>query len=112
MIIAISITAVVLFASHFITYKVSYNKGYDDAVATLSIDSTVVVIDTFYVKADTVTKYEWLFVNVADVDSSKDALVYSTQLDTSIVMEDDTVATLKQDISFTEGIFKILSEIE
>ena len=89
-----------------------YDKGYDDAVATLTTDSTAVVIDTFYVKADTVTKYEWVLVNVADVDSSKDALVYSTQLDTSIVIEGDTVATLREDISFSDGVFAILMDLE
>ena len=75
-----------------------YDTGYDDAVATLTQDSTSV--DTL-----TIVKYDTVYINIhhyirADVDTVNESLVFSTQIDTSVVIAEDTVVVLKQDISF------------
>ena len=102
LLISVGIVAVLLIASHYFTYKTAYSKGYDDAVATLTIDST---------KTDTITvvKYDTVYIKIhhytrADVDTvhnvTGDALIYKMLVDTSVVIAEDTVVVLKQDISF------------
>jgi len=86
--------------------------GYDRAVATLSQDSTVVITDTVWVKADTVIRYEWLIVSEAVIDTVEDVLTYSTHIDTTVIINKDTVAVISQDISLTEGIFETLMKID
>ena len=106
---AIGIAIAVLIASNYYTYKTAYSKGYDDAVATLTIDSTAV--DTI-----TVVKYDTVYINIhhyirADVDTVNESLVFSTQIDTSVVVDADTMATLTQDISFSDGYFGIITDL-
>ena len=75
-----------------------YDKGYDDAVATLTTDSTAV--DTVLtVEYDTVYIY-FPYYAEAQIDTVYESLVFSTQIDTSVVINEDTVVVLKQDISF------------
>ena len=121
-IIAVVLLAAGLFASHYFTYKTAYSTGYDAAVATLSVDSTAV--DTVITKADTVFVIKFRHYVDADVDSiswvdetgQTDSvlfdIVYSTQIDTSVVSGTDTVATLTQNISFSNGYFDIVTDIQ
>ncbi len=114
-IIAAGITLAILAALYFYhTWYGNYRDqvGVDKTVATLSQDSTAIEIDTVWAVADTVIKYEWIFVNVADVDTVEDVLTYSTQLDTTIIIDKDTVLVLTADISFIEGIFETLMKID
>jgi len=116
--IAIGIAIAVLIASNYYTYKTAYSKGYDDAVATLTTDS--VSVDTL-----TIVKYDTVYINIhhyirADVDTVSGALNealngainYSTNIDTSVVIDKDTVVVLRQDISFSEGYFDIITDIQ
>ncbi len=110
--IAIALLAAGLFAYH--TWYGDYREqvGVDKTVATLSQDSTTIEIDTVWAVADTVIKYEWIFVNVAEIDTVEDVLTYSTQLDTTVIVDKDTVLVLTADISLTEGIFETLMKID
>ena len=90
-----------------------YDEGGDDTRASIVTDSTVVVtIDTVWTVADTVIVYEWLIVNEAVIDTVEDVLTYSTHIDTTVIMGTDTVASINQDISLTEGIFETLMKID
>ena len=107
---AIGIAIAVLIASNYYTYKTAYSKGYDDAVATLTIDST---------KTDTLTivKYDTVYINIhhytrADVDTVNESLVFSTQIDTSVVVDSVEVFHLKQSVSFSQGYFDIITDIQ
>ena len=114
-IIAAGITLAILAALYFYhTWYGNYREqvGVDKTIATLTTDSTTVTSDTVWAVADTVIRYEWIFVNVADVDTVEDVLTYSTQLDTTIIMDKDTVLVLTADISLTEGIFETLMKID
>ncbi len=111
MIIAAGITLIILAAFYFYgNYR--EQVGVDKTIATLTVDSTITKTDTVWAKADTVIKYEWIFVNVADVDTVEDVLTYSTQLDTTVIIDKDTVLVLTADISLTEGIFETLMKID
>ena len=107
---AIGTVLILLAISNYITFRVTKNIVTKDTIASLVIDSTEVIIDTVYVASE-VVKYEWLIVNEAEVDTTEDTIIYTTQIDTSIIIDKDTVVTLKQDISFSQGIFEILSNI-
>ena len=111
-VIAIALLIAGLFAYHLWYGNYREQVGVDKTVATLSQDSTAIEIDTVWAVADTVIKYEWIFVNVADVDTVEDVLTYSTQLDTTVIMDKDTVLVLTADISLTEGIFETLMKID
>ena len=111
-ILAGGIILILLAGSNFVTYKLSYKSGYNDAVASIVIDSTVITADTVYAIADTVIRYEWLIVNEAETDTVDDVITYVTQIDTSVVIAQDTVVHLNQDISFSEGYFSILTDIQ
>ena len=90
-----------------------YDEGGDDTRASIVTDSTVVVTtDTVWAVADTVIRYEWLIVSEAVIDTVNDAVTYSTHIDTAVVIDGDTVAVIKQDISFVDGIYEILTKIE
>ena len=109
--VAAGIVLLLLAASHYFTYKTAYNKGYDDCLNTLTQDSTKKTVDTVYIKGREVTVYIPYYAE-AYTDTVQGAIVYKTQIDTSVVIEQDTVMHLTQDISLTEGIFEILSEID
>ena len=109
-IIAAGISLIILAAFYFYGGH-KYDKGYADAVAAVTVDSTEVIIDTFYVETE-VIKYEWLIVNEGVIDTVNEGVRYSTSLDTTVVIAQDTVAVLKQDISFSEGMFEVLSKID
>ena len=87
-----------------------YIRGYDDTVATLSQDSTEVIIDTFYIKGRETTVYIPYYAE-AVIDTVDNTIIYSTQIDTSVVIDKDTIAVLTQDIVFSEGYFDILTNI-
>ena len=89
-----------------------YDEGGDDTRASIVTDSTVVITDTVWAKADTVIRYEWLIVSEAVIDTVEDVLTYSTHIDTAVVINKDTVAVISQNISLTEGIFETLMKIE
>ena len=87
-----------------------YDKGYEDCLNSLTIDST---------KTDTLTivKYDTVYINIhhyvrADVDTVNESLVFSTKIDTSVVIDKDTVVTLNQSISFSQGYFDIITDIQ
>ena len=95
-----------LIASFFTGRITCYRAGEDDTIANLTQDSTSV--DTL-----TIVKYDTVYINIhhyvrADVDTVSGALnealngaiIYSTNIDTSVVINEDTVVVLKQDISF------------
>ena len=87
-----------------------YDTGYDDAVATLTQDSTAV--DTVLtVEYDTVYIY-FPYYAEAVIDTVNEAIRYSTQIDTSVVIDSVEVAHITQDIYFSEGMFEILSKID
>ena len=109
-IIAAGISLIILAAFYFYGGH-KYDKGYADAVAAVTVDSTEVIIDTFYVETE-VIKYEWLIVNEGVIDTVNEGVRYSTSLDTTVVIAQDTVLSLKQDISFSEGMFEVLSKID
>ena len=107
--LAIGITIVVLIASHYFYGEFKYKSGHRDGVSSVVQDS--VKVDTVFVEVE-VIKYEWIVVKEAEVDTVDEIITYSTSLDSTFVVDKDTVAVLKQDISFTEGIFEILTNIE
>jgi len=101
LLISVGIVAVLLIASHYFTYKVGYSNGTDDTIATLTQDSTTVTSDTTWnIRDSVVIKYKWARLVFADVDTVNESLVFSTQIDTSVVIAEDTVVVLRQDISF------------
>ena len=89
-----------------------YDRGYADAVASIVQDSVEVRIDTVKVPYPVPVYYERKYSVVADVDTVNDAIIYHTSTDTTLIVGEDTVAVLTQDISFTEGIFEILTKLE
>lgn len=111
--LAIALTIAGLIASHYFYGNFRYDSGHRDGVSSVSQDS--VKIDTVFVEVP-VIEYEWIVVKEAEVDTvndaSNDLMTYSTSLDSTFVIDKDTVAVLKQDISFTEGMFEILTNIE
>ncbi len=110
--VAAGVILLILAASHYFTYRAGYSDGSDDKEATLTQDSTVVTTDTVWAKADTVIRFEWLIVNEAEIDTIEDVITYSTHIDTTIIIDKDTVAVINQDISLTEGIFETLMKID
>ena len=126
LIVAGGIVLILLAVSNFITWRVTKNIVTDDVIATLTTDSTAV--DTVLtVEYDTVYIY-FPYYAEAQIDTVYESLVFSTQIDTSVVINEDTVVVLKQDISFapsfitdgggnewavyTKGDFKILTDLE
>ena len=87
-----------------------YVAGFNDGVRSITLDSTITLVDTVEV-TDTI-EIRYYTVSEAVIDTVNDAVRYLTHLDTTVVVKEDTVMQLNQHISFSEGIFKILSEIE
>lgn len=105
------IVITVLFASHYSSNRAGYNSGYKDAVNSITQDSVIIIeTDTVFVAEYFPIYLEW--EREADVDTVDDIITYSTHIDTTVIIEQDTVALISQDISFTEGIFKILMDVE
>ena len=87
-------------------YVAGYNAGFHSVIQDSSITHTDTVFTT-----DTV-KVRYDVVREAEIDTINDALRYTTQIDTSVYENGTKVATLKQDISLTRGIFSILTDID
>lgn len=100
---------ILLAGSNYVTWKVTSETYYKDGVSSVVQDS--VKADTVWVEVE-VIKYEWIIVKQAEADTVDEIITYSTSLDSTFVIDEDTVAVLKQDISFTEGMFEILTNIE
>jgi len=100
---------ILLAGSNLITWKLTSKTYFKDGVSSVVQDS--LKIDTVYVEIE-VIKYEWIVVKDAEVDTIDEIITYSTSLDSTFVIGEDTVVTLNQNISFTEGIFEILTNIE
>jgi hypothetical protein len=107
--IALGVVLIFIALGYFYGEK-KYDTGYDDAINSITLDSTVTTADTVYTKGREVTVYIPYYVK-AIVDTVDESIIYSTELDTSVVIEQDTVVTLKQDISFSEGFFNILTDL-
>ena len=116
--IAVGIIILMLIASFFTGRITCYRAGEDDTIANLTQDSTSV--DTL-----TIVKYDTVYIKIhhyvrADVDTVSGALNealngainYSTNIDTSVVVDSVEVFHLKQSISFSEGMFEVLSKID
>ena len=86
-----------------------YKDGHRDGVSSVVQDS--LKVDTVFVDVP-VIEYEWIVIKEAEVDTVDKVITYSTSLDSTFVVDKDTVAVLKHDISFAEGIFEILTNIE
>ncbi len=110
-IIAAGISLIILAAFYFYGEHKD-REGYNRAVATLTQDSTVVEIDTVRVPyPDPFPVYIKVKVE-AETDTTDNTIIYSTHIDTALVINKDTVAVINQDISFTDGIFETLMRIE
>ncbi len=106
------IVIAVLVASHYAVHIVTKNIVTEDVLASITQDSVVTVIDTVRVPyPDPFPVYLERTID-ADIDTVDNIITYSTQLDTTIIIDGDTVAVINQDISLTEGIFNILMNIE
>ena len=102
---------ILLAGSNFLNWKLTSISYYKDGQNSVIKDSTETRIDTVFVEVE-VTKYEWIIINEGVTDIVNDVVTYSTSLDSTFVIDEDTVAVLTQDISFTEGIFEILTKLE
>ena len=107
--VAICIILICIAIAYFYSER-RYVKGFNDGVRSITLDSTITLIDTVEV-TDTIEIRYYKEIE-AEIDTVDDALVYSTSIDTSVVIKEDTVATLITDVVFTEGIFKIISKID
>ena len=89
-----------------------YKSGYKDGQDSVVQDSTITDIDTVKVPYPVPVYYEKKETKKAEIDSTEDAIIYTTSLDSTFVIDGDTVATLVQEITFSEGMFDILSKIK
>ena len=108
--IAVGIIILMLIASFFTGRITCYRAGEDDTIANLTQDSTSV--DTL-----TIVKYDTVYINIhhyirADVDTVNESLVFSTQIDTSVVVDSVEVFHLKQSVSFSQGYFDIITDLQ
>jgi hypothetical protein len=111
-IIAGGIIVILLAGSNLVTWKLTSVSYYKDGQDSVIQDSTTVTSDTVWLASEPLIKYEWIFVDVADVDTVNEGVTYSTHIDTTVIINKDTVAIINQDISLTEGIFQTLMKIE
>ena len=110
LIVAGGIVLILLAVSNFITWRVTKSIVTDDVIATLTTDSTAV--DTVLtVEYDTVYIYFPYYAG-ALIDTVGDDIVYSTQIDTSVVDKGIEVFHLKQSVSFSNGYFDIITDIQ
>ncbi len=89
-----------------------YKSGYKDAVASVTQDSVEIRIDTVKIPyPDPFPVYLERTID-ADIDTVDNIITYSTHIDSTVIIDGDTVAVINLDISLTEAIFKILMEID
>ncbi len=89
-----------------------YKSGRKDAVNSITQDSIEIRIDTVKIPyPDPFPVYLERTID-ADIDTSDNIITYSTHIDSTVIIDGDTVAVINLDISLTEAIFKILMSIE
>ena len=121
-ILAMSIVIAVLVVTHYFYGEHRYKQGASDTVDSVTQDS--VAVDTVIVATiDTVFITSYYLIE-AKVDTVGEVLFYSANLDTTILVEkirkmggwtiyeEDTLAIIKEEITFSEGIFEVLRDIE
>ena len=117
-----SIVIAVLVVTHYFYGEHRYKQGASDTVDSVTQDS--VAVDTVIVATiDTVFITSYVLIE-AKVGTVGEVLFYSANLDTTILVEkirkmggwtiyeEDTLAIIKEEITFSEGIFEVLRDIE
>ncbi len=101
---------ILLASSNFVNWKLTSKAYYKDGQNSVIQDSvktdtlTVIKIDTFYINIHHYIK--------AKVDTVGEVVFYSAKTDTVIIENQDTLAIIKEEITFNEGIFEVLMDIE
>lgn len=103
---------ILLAGSNFVNWKLTSKAYYKAGQNSVVQDSIITDIDTVKVPYPVPVYYEKKETKKAEIDSTEDAIIYTTSLDSTFVMGGDTVATLVQEIAFSEGMFDILSKIK
>ena len=111
-IIAGGIILILLAGSNLVTWKLTSVSYYKDGQDSVVQDSVITDIDTVKIPYPVPVYYEKKETKKAEIDSTEDAIIYTTSLDSTFVIDGDTVATLTQEIAFSEGMFTILSKIK
>ena len=99
LIISGGIILILLAGSNFVTYKVSYNQGKKDAIASITqgsvrIDTVFVpLLDTVFVKADTIKVK-------AGKEVAESGTIFKTRIAIPVIMEEDTIGIINEKISF------------
>ena len=103
---------ILLAGSNFINWKLTSKAYYKDGQNSVVVDSTrtdtvkvlVPYPDPFpvYIKREI----------EAETDTTDGIITHFAETDTTVMIEEDTLAVITQGISFTEGVFKTLMEID
>jgi len=109
-IIVVGVALAVLAAILYFTWQNGYNSGVDYTIDSITQDSVTTTIDTVMVK-DTVFISKWYKID-AEIDTIDDKIVYSVELDTTVVANGDTLLVIEEDIFFSEGVFDIFRDIQ
>ena len=101
---------ILLAGSNFVTWKLTTKALKKDFIASVTKDSSETIIDTVWLKPDTIRIKSFVIIK-PEVDTLENIILYSAGFDTTIIENDDTLAVIKEEIIFDGNVFEVLRDI-
>jgi len=102
---------ILLAGSNFVTWKLTTSALRKEFKTSVTKDSSETIIDTVWLKPDTI-RIRTASVKKADFNIINEVGFHSADFDTMIVENGDTLAIIKENISFVDGMFELLRDIK